>query len=364
MPASGILFSLVILLLLGAIRLDRGAAPAGELSPAAAYAAAQARALKEGPAIVALARAGKARAVYAQFDSAMRQFVTGDGLQQILNGMLAVAPISERVGETALITDVAAPIYICANRYGKETLVTTVVFDKEGKIAGFSLRPYPPMPPDPKSAYKNKTALRLPFDGEWWVFWGGDTPWQNYHVQSPDQRHAYDFCVWKEGATHHYDGSRNEHYWAWGQPVLAPADATVVAAKDGVKDNVPKMQTFNPSDPAGNHVFLDFGNAEFALIAHLQCGSLRVKTGDRVRRGQILGLCGNSGNTTEPHVHIHLQDRTGLFHGAVGLPLHFCKYIADGHEITSGAPVQGQFIHDAETDANAALVSGNAKPAH
>jgi murein DD-endopeptidase MepM/ murein hydrolase activator NlpD len=63
-----------------------------------------------------------------------------------------------------------------------------------------------------------------------------------------------------------------------------------------------------------------------------------------VEAGQVLGLCGNSGNSSEPHVHIHLQDRAGLFGSAVGLPLAFTNYLADGRHVDRGEPLQGQFI--------------------
>ena len=70
---------------------------------------------------------------------------------------------------------------------------------------------------------------------------------------------------------------------------------------------------------AGNHVNLDLGGGVFAMYAHLQPGSIRVKVGDRVSRGQVLGLVGNSGNSTEPHLHFQLMDRNSPL-GSEGLP--------------------------------------------
>ena len=189
-----------------------------------------------------------------------------------------------------------------------------------------------------------KTRLSLPFRGEWWVFWGGPTERQNYHVIARDQRHAYDFLGWRSGGTHRGSGARNADYWAWGRPVVAPADGVVVAARDGVRDNRPQMELENRRNPAGNHVVLDLGNGEFALLAHLQRGSLRVRTGQRVRAGDLLGLCGNSGNSSEPHLHLHVQDRAPLFGKARGLPLVFRGCVADGRRIVHGTPAQGQFL--------------------
>ncbi|MCX4709976.1 M23 family metallopeptidase [Streptomyces sp. ID03-2B] len=117
---------------------------------------------------------------------------------------------------------------------------------------------------------------------------------------------------------------RNRAFPAFGAPLLAVADATVVRASDGERDHLSRT-----SLPAllylmliegnvrsiigvhriiGNHVILDLGDSTYAVYAHLQRGSLRVRPGDRVRAGQRLGRVGNSGNTTEPHLHFHLMD--------------------------------------------------------
>jgi murein DD-endopeptidase MepM/ murein hydrolase activator NlpD len=89
---------------------------------------------------------------------------------------------------------------------------------------------------------------------------------------------------------------------------------------------------------------LDLGHGEFALLAHLRRGSVRVRTGQRVRAGTLLGLCGNSGNTSEPHLHFHVQDRAKLFGAARGLPATFVDYRADGRRIARGTPRQGEFV--------------------
>jgi murein DD-endopeptidase MepM/ murein hydrolase activator NlpD len=73
-------------------------------------------------------------------------------------------------------------------------------------------------------------------------------------------------------------------------------------------------------------------------------GSVRVRKGERVAAGAVLGLTGNSGNSSEPHLHFHVQDRPGLFGSARGLPVAFVDYRADGRRVARGTPVQGQFI--------------------
>lgn len=114
-------------------------------------------------------------------------------------------------------------------------------------------------------------------------------------------------------------------------------------ATDGLSDNKPGVM--DRDHPTGNHVILDHGNGEFSFLAHLKQGSVAVKVGDRVKPGDKLGLCGNSGNTSEPHLHYHLQT-TAKFGAGEGLPAQFLNYIADGKEVARGEPVQGQTIRN------------------
>jgi murein DD-endopeptidase MepM/ murein hydrolase activator NlpD len=101
------------------------------------------------------------------------------------------------------------------------------------------------------------------------------------------------------------------------------ADATVAAIKDGIPENVPgptsRAVPITSETIDGNYVVLDLGEGRFAFYAHLQPGSLRVKAGDRVTTGQVLGLVGNSGNSTEPHLHFHVSNGVSPL-GSEGLP--------------------------------------------
>jgi murein DD-endopeptidase MepM/ murein hydrolase activator NlpD len=101
------------------------------------------------------------------------------------------------------------------------------------------------------------------------------------------------------------------------------ADGIVAATKDSIPENVPGANSravpITLETVGGNHVIVDMGNGRYAFYAHLQPGSLRVKKGDRVRRGQVLGLVGNSGNSTEPHLHFHLSDSPSPL-GSEGVP--------------------------------------------
>jgi hypothetical protein len=308
------------------------------------YLAAAARVRDAGRQVVAWCAAGDAASLRAGLEGSDRALVSEAMLRLVLDEILRDGPIGARRDEGIWPLAPDRSLYAAEHDQGGGAAIFNARFDRQGQLSSLGLTSKHRLPPDPHAEYQTVAALRLPFDGDWWVFWGGRTRLRNYHVEAADQRHAYDFVVWKEGGTFRGAGTRNEDYWAWGRPVLSPGAATVIAARDGVPDNLPIDRISNPWAPAGNHVLLDFGTGEYALVAHFQRGTVQVKVGDVVRSGQLLGLCGNSGNSSEPHVHIHLQDRTTLFRGTAGLPLAFTSYLADGERVARGEPVQGQFV--------------------
>lgn len=192
------------------------------------------------------------------------------------------------------------------------------------------------------SSHANRPSqirFRLPFDGPITVGWGGDTPMQNYHVCTADQRWAYDLLVTRDGATHSGDGAQLEQFYCYGLPVVAPADAVVRHVFDGDPD-MPIGELGGGTDAGGNHIVLDVAPGEFLYLCHLKPGSIRVKAGDKVVAGQPLAEIGNSGNTSEPHLHIHLQDspESGL---AEGIPLYFHDYKLGDQPIDRGMPTGG-----------------------
>lgn len=138
------------------------------------------------------------------------------------------------------------------------------------------------------------------------------------------QRFAIDWVRLRDdGKTFAGDEKDNKNYYAYGSDALAVADGIVTEVKDGIPQNVPgensRAVPITLETVGGNHVILDIGGGRFAFYAHLQPGSLRVKLGDRVRRGQVVGLVGNSGNSTEPHLHFHIENGNSPL-GAEGLP--------------------------------------------
>jgi len=144
------------------------------------------------------------------------------------------------------------------------------------------------------------------------------------------QRFATDWVKFGgDGKAWHGDSSSNANWYGYGAEVLAVADALVSAVKEGIPENVPLLPTravrMTPEAQGGNLVILSLRNGRYAFYAHLQPGSIRVKPGDRVRRGQVLGLVGNSGNSDAPHLHFHISNGNSLL-ATEGVPFLFDSF--------------------------------------
>lgn len=157
------------------------------------------------------------------------------------------------------------------------------------------------------------------------------------------RRYAIDWKQIKEGVSLSGDPQDKRSYYAFGKTVLAVADGRVVTARDGLPDNIPgHNEAFHPAVPitletvAGNTITIDMSDGQFAYYMHLQPGSLRVKAGERVRRGQVLARVGCSGDAREPHLHFEVTDSSKLTAGE-GLP-----YVIDRYRIRSAGGGSGE----------------------
>jgi murein DD-endopeptidase MepM/ murein hydrolase activator NlpD len=148
---------------------------------------------------------------------------------------------------------------------------------------------------------------------------------------------------------------RPAEFPAFGQPVLAPGDGVVVRVHDRERDHRSRSswasllylvaeaslrELAGPGRVLGNHVVLDLGDGVHAVLAHLRRGSLRVAKGQRVRAGEPVAECGNSGNSTEPHLHFQLMDHPSVLFAA-GLPFRLARFEVDG-VVEGGVPANGQ----------------------
>lgn len=126
---------------------------------------------------------------------------------------------------------------------------------------------------------------------------------------------------------------KNESYFCYGKPVYSVAAGKVVGMSDGLPDNVPHSGkhavAINAENAAGNHAMVEIAPHRYVLYAHMQPGTVRVKTGDRVRVGDIIGRVGNTGSSEEPHLHMHIDDQPS-FLGGNGVPYEFTRGDASG----------------------------------
>lgn len=234
-------------------------------------------------------------------------------------------------------------IYIAHFERGKQFIHLSL--NTDGKMTGLLFKPFVDTHATGKID-RNITKLGLPFKGQWFTFWGGDTKPQNYHVIDRAQRSAFDFLIiGKNNKTYERSGTRNEDYYAFGKRMYAVCDAEVINVSTGVEDNKPG--TLNPRQPLGNSITLKTGNDEYIIYAHFEIGTLKVKKGDRVVKGQFLGNCGNSGNSSEPHLHLHIQDGPNIY-SDIGVKCYFESIMVNGELMTDYSPVRLDRISSVE----------------
>lgn len=273
----------------------------------------------------------KIDALFASFTPEMKQTLPEDQTLGFFSGLRAAYGAIHDVSPTG--NEGSFELYKVVFERG----VLTMKFAPVGRqIGGLAFEEYV----DESAKRYAQTGLSLPFEGTWYVFWGGETEAQNYHVTNRAQRGAYDFVVHEDGKSFRGRGERNEDYFAYGQPVLAPCDGVVVMVV-GVPDNAPGRT--NPYYAPGNAVMVRSDAGEYVLVGHLVPGSPLVKVDQRVTKGQLLGRCGNSGNSSEPHVHLHVQDGPDL-NRALGLWASFEGITVDGVRVDRTIPTRGQYV--------------------
>lgn len=181
-----------------------------------------------------------------------------------------------------------------------------------------------PSPADDRSPRR----YSLPFSGAWTVVNGGVTQETSHSWDVPTQRYAYDFVILDlEGRSCQGDETDPTSFFCYGEDILAPADGVVAEVLTGQPDSritKDRKASCQARDLRGNYILLDHGQGEFSLLAHLQPDSILVAVGQRVLRGEPIARCGNSGNSSEPHLHFQLQQGAS-FTTSPGLPIPFAN---------------------------------------
>ena len=198
---------------------------------------------------------------------------------------------------------------------------------------------------------RSSQQFELPFaaDEQWYVLWGGRTESTNYHVRSRAQRYALDLLVLHPYSKQSYkgDGVANADYYAYSRAVVAPIDGTVVEVIDGIDDNIPGQT--DPGHLTGNTVVIRVTDDEYLLLAHLQKGSIRVQAGESVTTGDRIGKVGNSGNSSEPHLHMQLMSTPDI-KNATGIEIRFRELIVREHALARNySPIRTDIIEKASS---------------
>jgi hypothetical protein len=201
-------------------------------------------------------------------------------------------------------------------------------------------------------------TLAPPFNGGTWL--AGDGPANNSahrrattaidgHISSAE-RLAIDWVKVGPNGDSRHDGAtrnKNDDWWGWGEPVLAVADGEITEVVDGIPDNTPRvLPPVTLDNIAGNQVILQIATNRYVTYAHLQNGSIKVRLHDHVRRGDVLALLGNSGNTTGAHLHLQVTDRNSVLQSQ-GVPFVFenFTYLGPGSDYELNKHVSAPWVN-------------------
>ncbi len=278
--------------------------------------------------------------VFNMFDESMKEFLPLAETEKFLSGVQTqIGPI--KTMEFSGVDNRGFALYKTTFSNGM-VLGTNLALSTDSKIIGLAINPWTDM----KAAgpMRSQTPMALPFGEEWTVIWGGDLREDNHHHDNPAQKYAIDAVITDEnGISYKGQGFDNEDYYCFGKPLMAPCAGEVVTVVDGIPDNRPGRM--NPYFVPGNTVVIKTANNEYLYFAHFKKHSIVVKEGQQVEKGTLLGLCGNSGNSSEAHLHFHIQDAQQM-HEATAVKGFFSDIIVNGDKVEEHAPVRNDKVRN------------------
>ncbi len=201
--------------------------------------------------------------------------------------------------------------------------------------------------------HSDKQSIKLPFLGKWTVSQAHD----GAHTHKDEFRHAWDFIITDlDGKQFSGKGDFPEDYFCFDKPVLAPADGTVEYIVDNIDDNI--VGEVNVKENWGNTVIIRHQDKLFSSLSHLRKNSITVKDGERVKSGDIIGKCGNSGRSPYPHLHFQVQETPYIGSPTLDYPIsHYVLSENDRYNLRSfEQPKKDELVANIET--NDLLYSG------
>ncbi len=190
--------------------------------------------------------------------------------------------------------------------------------------------------------YAHLIPVKLPFWGEWTVAQGYDGEF----THQDEWRFAWDFVITDAfNLQYSGEGLKPEDYYCFGKPVIAPADGEIVAIENEIDDN--PIGKVNLVKNWGNTIVIKHTPYLYSQLSHLKKGSIKVKQGEHVKAGQIMGACGNSGRSPYPHLHFQLQATPSIGSKTIQYPISHYMVTKE----------KGKFLHQFQSPSQNDIVS-------
>ncbi|WP_445383048.1 peptidoglycan DD-metalloendopeptidase family protein [Robiginitalea sp. IMCC43444] len=275
------------------------------------------------------------RGIYNMFDKVMKTFLSPENTSEFMDEVRSGFGLIEKMKYSGTYN--SAHVYSTTFEKGKSDIYFNL--SSQNQIGSWFI-PRNRAENAPRLE-RNTTEMIFPFKEEAFVYWGGEKRDINYHMEDLNQQYAYDILMVANGAPYNGDPEKNESFFVFGKDIMAPCDARVYKVIDGIQDNRPGE--VNTENLTGNTIILQTVKNEYLLFAHIKHNSIQVKEGELVKQGQVIAQCGNSGNTTQAHLHLQLQNTPDLYN-TIGAKLYFKEIQVNGEIRKDYMPVKEDFV--------------------